>query len=167
MYKVVMYKVVMYTHLPTEPYTRLQSAVSTLSKGPVAPSDAVGKSDVALIMRSCMADGTLLQPARPATRLDATFVEEAFGGKGTNGHVWAAASSVSHMTFTVLLAADLARSQTYQLDKVVAVESNTTDTFVKGPASLLLPPSNRFTFQVWNIAPIGPALMTHTNDANE
>ena len=33
-----------YMHI-SEPYNRLQSAVSTLSKGPVAPSDKIGRSD--------------------------------------------------------------------------------------------------------------------------
>ena len=44
-----------------ESYGRLQSAVSTLSKGPVAPSDKIGASDSKLILKSCMSDGRLLQ----------------------------------------------------------------------------------------------------------
>ena len=44
-----------------ESYNRLQAAVSTLSKGPVAPSDKIGRSDTALIMKSCAANGKLLQ----------------------------------------------------------------------------------------------------------
>ena len=54
-----------------EPYNRLQAAASTLSNGPVAPSDKIGGSDAALILRSCAGDGKLLQPDRPATKLDA------------------------------------------------------------------------------------------------
>ena len=50
-----------------EPYNRLQAAASTLSAGPVAPSDPVGASDVELILKSCAADGKLLRPDRPAT----------------------------------------------------------------------------------------------------
>ena len=42
-----------------EPFNRLQAAVLSLSKGPVCPADAVGKSDSALIMRAAMVDGTL------------------------------------------------------------------------------------------------------------
>jgi hypothetical protein len=60
-----------------EPYNRIQSAVSSLSRGPVAPSDQNGKSDVALIMRSCMRDGRLLQLARPAFVLDEQIVHTA------------------------------------------------------------------------------------------
>ena len=68
----------------TEPHNRLQAAVITLSKGPVAPSDAVGKSDRGLIMRSAMEDGTLLQPSRPATMIDAMFERKAFGVTGVS-----------------------------------------------------------------------------------
>jgi hypothetical protein len=60
-----------------EPYNRIQSAVSTLSRGPVTPSDQNGKSDVPLIMRSCMKDGRLLQLARPAFAFDEQFVHTA------------------------------------------------------------------------------------------
>ena len=50
-----------YSDHPTEPYNRLQAAASTISAGPVAPSDMVGGSDPVLIMKSCMKDGRLLQ----------------------------------------------------------------------------------------------------------
>ena len=50
-----------YLDNPTEPYNRLQAAVSTISAGPVAPSDMIGASNVPLIMMSCMKDGRLLQ----------------------------------------------------------------------------------------------------------
>lgn len=49
----------------TEPYPRIQAAVSTLSAGPVAPSDMIGGSNPQLIMQSCMSDGTLLQVIPP------------------------------------------------------------------------------------------------------
>ncbi len=71
-----------------EPYNRLQSAVSSLSRGPVAPSDAIGKSDAALINMACMPDGTLLRPERPATELDMVFVTKSLGVEGPRGHVW-------------------------------------------------------------------------------
>ncbi len=45
----------------TEPYNRLQSAVLSLSSGPVAPADKIGFSNTELIMMACMIDGTLLQ----------------------------------------------------------------------------------------------------------
>ena len=68
---------------------RLQAVVSTLSTGPVAISDQIGKSDRALILRSCAADGTLLQPDRPATRTDATLYRDAgLKATGPQGEVW-------------------------------------------------------------------------------
>ena len=45
----------------------------------MCPSDKIGLSDRALIMRSAMSDGTLLQPSRPATQLDMMFVNAVFG----------------------------------------------------------------------------------------
>jgi hypothetical protein len=39
----------------TEPAPRLQAAVLTLSKGPIAVADGIGFSDTALIMKSCRA----------------------------------------------------------------------------------------------------------------
>ena len=54
----------------TEPFNRLQAAVLTLTKGPVCPSDGVNRSNVGLIMRAAAADGMLLSPGRPATKLD-------------------------------------------------------------------------------------------------
>eukprot|EP00051_Salpingoeca_urceolata_P017933 m.248958 g.248958 ORF g.248958 m.248958 type:complete len:817 (+) comp19081_c0_seq6:1182-3632(+) len=61
-----------------EPYSEMQGAVSALSTGPVAPSDAVGFSNVSLIRMTCMADGRLLQPSAPARAIDANFLPEAF-----------------------------------------------------------------------------------------
>jgi len=63
-------------------------------------------------------------------------------------------STVSGYTFTVLLAAKLDTAASYQLGAMVAVEANTTSTFVRGPFALQLPPSNEFTFTLWNMAPV-------------
>ena len=68
----------------TEPYNRLQAAVSTLSKGPVAPSDKIGSSNAALIMKSCAADGKLLQGDKPAMLIDSAHVHLAFSGGGSS-----------------------------------------------------------------------------------
>jgi hypothetical protein len=57
----------------------LQAAVSTLSKGPVAPSDKIGSSNPSLIMRSCAKDGRLLQGDKPAMTLNVLHSEKAFG----------------------------------------------------------------------------------------
>ena len=60
-----------------------QAAVLTLTKGPVCPSDKIGRANRDLIMRSAMADGTLLQPSRPATQLDMMFVDAVFWYHGS------------------------------------------------------------------------------------
>lgn len=91
-----------------EPYSRLQSAVTTLSAGPVAIADGIGYSDRDLIMMSCMADGRLLQPSLPATLIDAAFVERSMHkGSGPDGEVWFAPSRISQHTFGSLFVADL------------------------------------------------------------
>eukprot|EP01052_Picozoa_sp_SAG31_P008574 SAG31_NODE_436_length_15717_cov_5.420412_1_plen_1054_part_00 len=72
-----------------EKFNRLQAAVLTLSCGPVAPSDAVNSSDVALILRSCSANGTLLQPDQPAMAVDAQFAAASVANApGPVGEVW-------------------------------------------------------------------------------
>jgi hypothetical protein len=70
-----------------ESYNRLQAAVSTLSKGPVAPSDKIGRSDVALIMKSCAADGKLLQGDKPAMVIDASHAHHAFSPGHSGGQM--------------------------------------------------------------------------------
>ena len=94
-----------------EPYSRLQAAVSTLTRGPVAPSDQNGQSDVPLIMRSCAKDGRLLQLDQPAFALDAQLRQSALhDGSGPSGHVWAGYSRVAGRTYGVLFAARLQTS---------------------------------------------------------
>ena len=54
--------------------------IASYSTGPVAIGDGIGFTDVKLVLRSCTAKtGTLLQPSRPATAIDACFFEAAFG----------------------------------------------------------------------------------------
>ena len=58
----------------------LQFAISVLSAGPVTPGDGVGFSDAALIARTHMASGRLLQPSRAATAIDACECARGRGG---------------------------------------------------------------------------------------
>ena len=98
-----------------EPFARLQGAVSTLSMGPTFISGALDSWDKALIMRSCRADGRLLQPDRAATAIDASILARAGfrGGDGMvnseAGEVWAARSNLhgAPAPCTQLLAADV------------------------------------------------------------
>ena len=49
-----------------ETHPALHAAIATLSTGPVAPSDAIDKFNISLIMRCCNMDGLILKPSRPA-----------------------------------------------------------------------------------------------------
>ena len=51
-----------------------EALVACLSGGPVGPSDRIGGSDRALIMKTCRKDGVLLKPDRPATPIDIMFL---------------------------------------------------------------------------------------------
>jgi hypothetical protein len=77
-----------------EPGVALHSAVSTLSAGPVTPSDGIGFSNVELIMRSCRADGKLLQPSRPTTYTDGYINGMATGKWAPSGHVWSTYTAI-------------------------------------------------------------------------
>ncbi len=157
-----------YTDHPREPYRRLQAAVITLSKGPVAPSDAVNRSDVALILRSCMADGTLLQPSRPATKLDSFILAEALDTDKPTGEVWFAETELSSRRYGVLFSAQLTQPATIHPKELgyapyaalVAIEANSTSRIIRiggygrNPSSLDIPKCGSYDFGVWNFAPV-------------
>jgi hypothetical protein len=64
----------------TEPYNVMEAAISAFSTGPVQPSDAIGYSNATLIGMTCTSKtGTLLQPSKPATAIDACFGKEVYG----------------------------------------------------------------------------------------
>ena len=101
-----------------EPFGALQAAVATLTAGPFCPSDALGKADRELVMRAVAADGTLLQPGRPATLIDRAFLaaaglhSRAAGGderEPPTGEVWSSDWTISGLHFAVVLAARLHR----------------------------------------------------------
>jgi hypothetical protein len=51
----------------------LNAILATMSTGPVGPSDGAGQHNSTRLRRTCAADGTILQPERPMTPIDATF----------------------------------------------------------------------------------------------
>jgi hypothetical protein len=51
-----------------------EALISALSGGPVGPSDRIGRTDRALVLRTCREDGLLLKPDRPATPIDVMFL---------------------------------------------------------------------------------------------
>jgi hypothetical protein len=64
----------------TENLGALHAVVATLSRGPVSPADKLGLFNRTQIMRSCMEDGTLLSPDRPALALDSSLLYRALRG---------------------------------------------------------------------------------------
>ena len=162
----------------TETRNRLESAVLTLTKGPVAIGDGNGFSDRALIMRSAMEDGTLLQPGRPVTILDSLLVNKALKLNGYDEQIWFAETEVSGFRFGVLFATQVLNDYEVALtelgfeDPVVAVESNTTDTLFAGinaqKKTLTVPSCDDYDFQVINLASVdsqnGWALLGEVQD---
>jgi hypothetical protein len=96
----------------TEPYSALNAAVATLSRGPVSPADGIGYFNATLIMRACMADGRLLQPDAPAVALDTQIRRRAFALGGPDGQVWSTASEAGGRMYHQLLVAQLREAYT-------------------------------------------------------
>ena len=147
-----------------EPFPRLESAVATLSAGPVQIGDGIGYSDTKLILKSCRKDGRLLQASRPATPIDAAMRQSALqDGSGPTGEVWFAPSLVSGRVYGYLFVAELAAPWTLHLrdlpdlldGKYWAVESNLTSRAVlfSGSNPLRLSANADLDFQVWTITP--------------
>ncbi|KAL3880433.1 hypothetical protein ACJMK2_032671 [Sinanodonta woodiana] len=98
----------------SEPNVVLQSAVATLSTGPVGPSDKISATDPDLLMRCCNQDGLILKPSRPATAIDKQLHRLAFDdGVGPAGEIWTTYTEISGYYFGIILAADL--SEMYPL----------------------------------------------------
>eukprot|EP01012_Entosiphon_sulcatum_P006732 TRINITY_DN13233_c0_g1_i2.p1 TRINITY_DN13233_c0_g1~~TRINITY_DN13233_c0_g1_i2.p1 ORF type:complete len:763 (+),score=129.91 TRINITY_DN13233_c0_g1_i2:23-2290(+) len=156
-----------------EPFPALQSAVSSLSAGPVAPSDMIGGSDPELIMRACTAGGKLLRPDRPATALDGQLQHLAFPDTGISGDLWHTWTDVSagrwhHVIAPVLPTAvtlrpsDLDRNFSHwqQFSKWVSYpNSNTSAENVKefsDSSPLNLDACTPGSFHLYHIAPVYP-----------
>ena len=162
-------------------YSRLNSAVSTLSTGPVAYSDRLGSEDRTAILRSCMANGTLLQPSRAATAIDATFHGMAFpeaAAAAPQGVVMATVSrnAPQQVEHGLVLSANLAAAYSFPLSAVFrdddTVRQPSTDTYavfesnltrhanssavrtVPSTGALLLPVSDKVNFTVISLAPV-------------
>jgi hypothetical protein len=69
------------SHEPAEPYgpgvfrhnVELQMLITTLTAGPVGIADEIGFTNATLVLQTCTANGTLLQPDKPSTPIDAMF----------------------------------------------------------------------------------------------
>lgn len=106
----------------TEPYSRLHAAAATLTRAAVTPSDKIGLADRALIMRSCMDDGRLLQPDAPARALDAMLLRMALNASdGPAGQVWGTTTTVAGAgTYVHVLVADVAQPFSLSVADVVS-----------------------------------------------
>ncbi|CAK0821955.1 unnamed protein product [Prorocentrum cordatum] len=147
-----------------EPYNRLQAVVSTISKGPVAPSDKIGCSDSALILKSCASDGRLLQGDKPAMLIDTGHVRKAFNKGGPDGEVWATHTVLSGQTFGVVLSAKLKSDYSLSFAEAgmplapslyVHYEANATNTIFNS-SSIALKACDKWDFQLFAVSPALP-----------
>jgi len=74
----------------------LNLLIATLSTGPVGISDKAGNTNKTLLMHAMRPDGWLIQPDRPVTPVDASFMQPNFVGSRPPppGHVWATTASI-------------------------------------------------------------------------
>jgi hypothetical protein len=120
-----------------EPDTALESIVASLSTGPVTIGDALGKSNRELIMKSCRADGRLLQPDVPIHYTDAQIYGEAFGAaspvpapQGINYLTWTsydsagAGSQQEQYYWSILVAINLTSAYQFTVNQLPAGGGN-------------------------------------------
>jgi len=89
-----------------EPNSALHAAVSLLSCGPVAIGDSIGHTDSSLVMRTCMSNGILLHPDRPAFLLEREF-RAIVSNSGRFGEVWCTYTAVGAHVWMWVLAVGL------------------------------------------------------------
>jgi len=77
-----------------EPNALLETVVSVLSAGPVAPADKIGFLSIDNIMQTCRSDGVLLKPDGPARTMDLVFSE----GFKSSPTLWSLVSASSEHT---------------------------------------------------------------------
>lgn len=100
----------------TEPNWKLNAVVSTLSTGPVGPSDMIGATNVDMLMKCCRQDGLILKPQYPIRAIDAEIIEAAFGDTGgPGGEVWISYTDIGGLRFSNLLVLNLPKGTQYTL----------------------------------------------------
>eukprot|EP00466_Bigelowiella_natans_P007590 jgi/Bigna1/71231/fgenesh1_pg.15_\ len=80
----------------------LNALIATLSTGPVGFSDELGTARYDLLRRTCMADGTLLQPSRAPLPIDRSYTSAHAPPEGA--HIWVASSEIGQETYFQVLA---------------------------------------------------------------
>jgi len=148
-----------------EPYWRLQVAAATLSTGPVAFADKIGSWNREMIMKSCRADGRLMQPDTPSVLMDRFFVQRLWGKLGANAYFSLATTTLGSGRYGYLTAVQLTQELTLSLDElgynsnsnIVAFEANTTSTIihVNTQSDLKLKANPvEYDFQLYYLAPV-------------
>jgi len=144
----------------TEPWPRLQTVSSILSRGPVYVSDEIGFSDVDLVMKTCQKDGTLLQPSRPCKNLDINFLGKS-GFNSYTGEISAAKSLIGPFEYTHLLIANAAANSLKPSDlglqgDFVSFETNSTQDVREFSEAhpISWADNDEFTFELHTIAPV-------------
>lgn len=69
--------------------------IATLSTGPVGIADKAGDSNATLLRRSIRPDGLILQPDKPATSIDATFIDSP-AARQPQGHIWSTYAALTN-----------------------------------------------------------------------
>jgi len=86
-----------------DPHPEVEALLSALSGGPVGIGDRLGRTDPAVVARTCRADGLLVKPDRPVAALDASLLGAPRRGEGL---LWGEAGSGAWRYVVALHAAD-------------------------------------------------------------
>jgi len=156
-----------------DPNAPLEALISTLTAGPVGPSDKIGFLDEKVVMSTCRSDGVLLKPDVPATTMDLVY-KVAFEASQPviyqltstySTHKANVAGKQVSLTFHYVLAVDTTRAfiitpADLSVDAAytyLAYQQNKTGLKTFGHSnSLVIPalPSNvSATYQYWVLAP--------------
>jgi hypothetical protein len=158
-----------------EKYPALETYIAALSGGPVGVGDAAFSFNATLLQATCMSDGRLLKPSRPAMSLDSSFVYRAFDRDGPTGPIYVAYTEIAQYTWYHIIAADL--SEEYSMCAHELPPSSNTFPQSRVPFSVLfrhdlsgriyfavnftypqecfsVGPCGREDFQYWTVAPV-------------
>jgi len=102
----------------TEPNSELEALVSSLTAGPVGPSDKLEMLNVTRIMQTCRGDGLLLKPDRPAYPHHLTFINQFAQNVTWLDDLWYSFSSFGAGTWHYLLAANLTSPYSLSPDSI-------------------------------------------------
>jgi len=157
----------------TEPAPDLQSAVATLTAGPVTPGDKIGSTDVPLLKMSVNDDGRILKPSRPATAVDSTFAFRAFAAGGPDGQLTSTYTQIADLRWNIVLAGELQtpfnvtpaviRDENAKFPAVAWKGSRVPVRFTAASAApfdasrpMQLPKCGKLDWQIWYTAPVFP-----------